>query len=75
MSAGGHGAACGVVLGIVIVIFLQQVGTLGLSELVPSLEFLIAGALIGGILGGLIGWGLGRAYLSRQDANEASSSN
>ena len=71
MSAASHGAGCGVVLGIVIVIFLQQVGYVDLSDLVPTLELLIVGAVIGGILGCLIGWALGRNYLARQDANAA----
>jgi len=71
MSAASHGAGCGVVLGIVIVIFLQQVGYLDLSDLVPTFEFLIVGAVVGGVLGALIGWVLGRNYLARHDANAA----
>jgi len=71
VSATTHGLGCGVVLGLVIVLFLQQVGSLDLSDLVPALEYLIVGALIGGILGALIGWALGRAYLSHQAASEA----
>lgn len=66
MSAASHGAASGVVLGIVIVIFLQQIAYLALSDLVPSLEYLVIGGVIGGGFGGAIGWGLGRSYLSRQ---------
>jgi len=65
MSATSHGASCGVVLGIVIVIFLQQVAYIALSDLVPSLEYLIIGAVIGGVLGAVIGWALGRSYLAR----------
>ena len=65
MSATSHGASCGVVLGIVIVIFLQQVGYLVLSDLVPALELLIIGAVIGGVIGALIGMALGRSYLAR----------
>jgi hypothetical protein len=71
MSATSHGAACGVVLGIVIVIFLQQVAYLVLSDLVPSLEYLIIGAVIGGVLGAGIGWLLGRSYLSRHPVGAA----
>lgn len=65
MSATSHGAGCGVVLGIVIVVFLQQVSYLDLSDLVVSIEDLLIGAVIGGILGALIGWALGRRYLAR----------
>lgn len=65
MSAASHGAGCGVVLGIVLVIFLQQVAVFSLSDFVPALEYLLVGAVVGGVLGALLGWGLGRAYLSR----------
>ncbi len=71
MSATSHGAGCGVVLGIVIVIFLQQVAYLALSDLVPALEYLIIGAVIGGVLGAVIGWALGRSYLARHPAGVA----
>jgi len=71
MSAASHAAGCGVVLGIVLVIFFQQVGSLDLSDLVPALEWLILGAVIGGVLGAGIGWALGRNYLSRQAVLEA----
>lgn len=74
MSAASHGAGCGVVLGIVLVIFLQQVGYLDLSDLVPTIEYLVIGGVVGGIFGVLIGWALGRSYLARQAADEASSS-
>jgi len=73
MSAASHGAGCGVVLGIVLVVFLQQVGYLDLSDLVPTLEYLIVGAVIGGVLGTLIGWALGRNYLARHAADAAAS--
>jgi len=72
MSAGSHGAGCGVVLGIVLVIFLQQVGYLDLSDLAPTVEYLVIGAVVGGVLGALIGWALGRSYLARHAADEAS---
>jgi ABC-type nitrate/sulfonate/bicarbonate transport system permease component len=71
MSAASHGAGCGVVLGIVLVIFLQQVGYLDLSDLVPTVEYLVIGAVVGGVLGVLIGWALGRSYLARHAADEA----
>ena len=70
MSAASHGAGCGVVLGIVLVVLFQQLGYLDLSDLVPTLEYLIVGAVIGGIFGGLIGWVLGRSYLSRHAADQ-----
>ena len=70
MSATSHGAACGVVLGIVIVIFLQQVAYIDLSDLVPSLEYLIIGGIVGGVIGAGIGWVLGRSYLARHPLNE-----
>jgi len=72
MSAASHGAGCGVVLGIVIVIFLQQIAIFDLSDLVPALEYLLIGGIIGGVLGALIGWALGRSYLSRHAMSEAS---
>lgn len=71
MSAASHGAGCGVVLGIVLVVLFQQFGYLDLSDLVPTIEYLVIGAVIGGILGALIGWVLGRNYLSRHAANAA----
>jgi len=69
MSAASHGAACGVVLGIVVVIFLQQIAYLDLSDLVPSIEYLIVGGVVGGVLGAVIGWVLGRSYLARHAAS------
>lgn len=72
MSATSHGAGCGVVIGIVFVIFLQQISYLDLSDLVPSIEDLLIGAVIGGVLGALIGWALGRRYLARHTATAAS---
>jgi len=70
VSATSHGVGCGVVLGIVIVIFLQQVAYLDLSDLVPALEYLVIGAVVGGLLGAGIGWLLGRSYLSRHPTGE-----
>jgi hypothetical protein len=73
VSATSHGASCGVVLGIVIVIFLQQVGYVDLSDLVPALEYLIIGGIIGGVIGAGIGWVLGRSYLAHHPLAEAPS--
>lgn len=71
MSATSHGAGCGVVLGIVLVIFLQQVAYLDLSGLVPALVDLIIGGVIGGVLGAGVGWALGRNYLARQRVKDS----
>jgi tetrahydromethanopterin S-methyltransferase subunit C len=72
MSATTHGAGCGVVLGIVLVVLLQQIGSLDLSDLVPTIEYLVVGAVVGGVLGALTGWVLGRNYLARHAAAESS---
>ena len=74
MSAASHGAGCGVVLGIVLVVLFQQFGYVNLSDLVPTIEYIVIGAIVGGILGGLIGWALGRNYLARQSADQAAAS-
>jgi membrane protein YqaA with SNARE-associated domain len=71
VSAASHGAGCGVVLGIVVVIFLQQISYLTLSDLTPAIEYLAVGAVVGGVLGALIGWALGRSYLSRHALAQA----
>ncbi len=71
MSAASHGAGCGVVLGIALVIFLQQISYLTLSDLDPTIEYLAIGAVVGGVLGALIGWALGRNYLARHALTEA----
>jgi hypothetical protein len=68
VSAASSGAASGVVLGIVVVVLAQQLGFLSLSDLVPAIEYLVIGAVIGGVLFGIIGWGLGRRYLARHPA-------
>lgn len=65
MSAASQGAGSGVVIGLVLVLLLQQFGSLDLSDLIPAIEYLLIGGVIGGILGGLIGWALGRSYLAR----------
>jgi len=71
MSAASHGAGCGVVLGIVLVVFLQQLGYVNLSDLIPTIEYILIGAIVGGVLGGLIGWALGRGYRARRAADQA----
>jgi hypothetical protein len=74
MSAASHGAGCGVVLGIVLVVLFQQLGYVNLSDIVPTIEYLVIGAVVGGILGALIGWALGRSYLARHAADQAAAS-
>ncbi|MGA8710654.1 MAG: hypothetical protein WB786_05430 [Thermoplasmata archaeon] len=74
MSATSHGASCGVVLGIVIVIFLQQIAYLDMSDLLPALEYLIIGIIVGGVIGAGIGFVLGRSYLARHELKQATSS-
>lgn len=71
MSAASHGTGCGVVLGIVFVVLLQQIGYIDLSDLVPTIEYLVIGAVLGGVVGALIGWVLGRNYLARHAADAA----
>jgi len=65
VSATGAGAAAGVVLGLVLVLLAQQLGFLGLSDLLPAIEYLVVGAVVGGILFALFGWAMGRRYLAR----------
>lgn len=74
MSSASHGAGCGVVLGICLVVLFQQFGYLNLSDIVPTIEYLAIGIVVGGVLGGLIGWVLGRAYLARHAADQAATS-
>ena len=71
MSSATHGAGCGVVIGICLVVLFQQFGYLNLSDIGPTIEYLVIGIVLGGVLGALIGWALGRAYLGRQAADEA----
>ena len=73
MSAGGQGAGAGVVIGICAVLLGQQLALFSLSDLVPAIEYLVVGAIIGGVLFGLIGWGLGRRYLSRHPPPDSGS--
>ncbi len=62
MSATSHGASSGVVLGIVAALLAQQFGWIGLSELLPAIEYLAIGIVVGGLLGAGIGYALGRRY-------------
>lgn len=75
MSALGSGAACGVVLGICFVLLGQQFGYLSLSALIPAIEYILIGGVIAGIVGALIGWGLGKRYVARYNAQQAISGN
>jgi uncharacterized protein (DUF697 family) len=72
MSATSQGAACGVVLGIASVLLAQQLAYLSLSGLVPAIEYLVIGGVIGGIVFAGIGWALGRRYLSKHPPVESS---
>jgi membrane protein DedA with SNARE-associated domain len=65
MSATSAGAGCGVVLGIVFVLLAQQFGFLSLSALIPSIEYILIGAVVAGLIGAVIGYGLGRRYASK----------
>jgi cytochrome c biogenesis protein CcdA len=65
LSATGSGAAAGVVLGIVLVLLAQQLGFLGLSDLVHAIEYIVIAAVVGGVLFALFGWAMGRRYLAR----------
>jgi hypothetical protein len=60
VSAATHGAACGVVIGVAMILLLQQLSLLDLSALVPSLIDLLVGALLGAVVFGLMGWAIGR---------------
>ena len=65
MSATSAGAGCGVVLGIVFPLLGQQFGLLSMSALVPAIEYILIGAVIGGLIGAVIGYGLGRRYAAK----------
>jgi hypothetical protein len=68
MSSASHGASAGVVLGIVAVLLGQQFGWINLSDLVPTVEFLGIGIVVGAIVGGGIGLALGRRYTPKRPA-------
>lgn len=74
MSATSRGAECGVVIGVAIVLLAQQFGYLSLSDLVPAIEALLVGGIVGGVLFALLGWGLGRRYLRRHPPEAAPTS-
>ncbi len=65
MSATSYAAESGVVLGVAFVLLAQQLGYLGLSDLVHAIEYLVIGGVVGGVLFGLIGWLLGHRYLQQ----------
>ena len=69
MSAASHGAAAGVVLGLVAVLLAQQFAYLDLTSLTAAIEYLVVGAVIGGLLGTVIGWALGKRYLRLHPPN------
>ena len=71
MSSASHGAGCGVVLGICLVVLFQQFGYVNLSDIDPTIEYLVIGIVVGGVIGALIGWVLGRGYLARHAADQA----
>lgn len=68
MSATSHGASAGIVLGIVAVVFGQQLGWFNLSDLLPAVEYLAIGIVVGGVLGAGIGYALGRRYTPKKSA-------
>ncbi len=72
MSAASHGAACGVVLGIVFVLLAQEFGYLDLTDLVSTLIYLVIAIVVGAVLFGLIGMALGRAYLAKNPPGSSS---
>jgi NhaP-type Na+/H+ or K+/H+ antiporter len=65
MSATRHGAGAGVVLGLVAVLLAQEFGFLDMTSLLPAIEDLVVGAVVGGLLGAVIGWALGKRYLRK----------
>lgn len=65
MSAATHGAGCGAVLGIVLALLLQQFGFISLSDLIPTVEWLVGGLIVGLALGAVIGMALGRRFRAR----------
>lgn len=68
MSATARGAGCGAVLGIVLPLLIQQFGFISLSELLPTIEWLVGGLVVGLVLGAVIGHLLGRRFAARHAA-------
>jgi NhaP-type Na+/H+ or K+/H+ antiporter len=64
MSAASRAAGSGVVLGIIAVLLAQQFGYIELSNIGPTVLYLVVGAIVGGVVFGLLGWILGRRYQS-----------
>jgi hypothetical protein len=65
VSATSHGAGCGAVLGIAIVLLLQQFDYLDLTVLASALLYLVIAIVVGGVVGGVVGWALGKRYLAK----------
>ena len=65
MSALTHGIGCGIALGIVGALLAQQLGYIELSNIGPTLIYLVGGALLGAVVFGALGWALGRRALAR----------
>jgi hypothetical protein len=55
MSVAATAAGSGAVLGLVIALFLQQLGYLALTDLLLSLLLLVGAALVGGVVAGAAG--------------------
>ncbi len=68
MSAVGHAAGSGVILGFVGVFLAQQFALLELNSLLTTIEYLAIAMGVGGILFGVIGGALGRRYLRKHAA-------
>lgn len=60
MTTAESTAASGAVLGGAAVLLAQQFGLLALSELGPTLFWVLTGVLLGGLAGGAAGWAVDR---------------
>jgi uncharacterized membrane protein len=49
-------ASSGAVLGLVVVILLQQLGLLSLSQLLPAVILVLVAMAVGAVLLGVVGW-------------------
>jgi hypothetical protein len=65
VSSTTQGASSGIVLGIVAVLLAQQFGWIGLSTLLPAIEYLALGLVVGALLGAGIGFALGKHSASQ----------